>query len=144
MDGVIAFWKVFAECKQKERGYEIRKKARPVCKSGCGGGQEARKTVKSLRAREIREIKFYNWPGEIFHKIVNWTNEFSHRKFYKKKSLNNSFPLEYLLNQNLFYSSIVKIEDCPILPVRLTIIWPSYPNLQVQVKHFTWSNFSSS
>lgn len=32
---------------------------------------EARKTVKSLRAREIREIKFYNWPGEIFHKIVN-------------------------------------------------------------------------
>lgn len=31
---------------------------------------EARKTVKSLRAR-IREIKFYNWSGEIFHKIVN-------------------------------------------------------------------------
>lgn len=32
MDGVIAFWKVFAECKQKERGYEIRKKAAGVQK----------------------------------------------------------------------------------------------------------------
>ena len=48
MDGVIAFWKVFAECKQKERGYEIRKKARPVCKSGCGGGEE--NCEKSARA----------------------------------------------------------------------------------------------
>ena len=32
MDGVIAFWKVFAECKQKERSCEMRKKMRRSCK----------------------------------------------------------------------------------------------------------------